>query len=189
MAVTTEIFASYLRPGRVFSRILARNLTEAQTFMYLMAAMLLGFVSQLPYVSRRANLPNPEMEAAILAEAGEVRQIEAVEVPQDMVDAKFEAFMSAEIVIWFFILPLFFYGLAGLSQLAFRLLKRQVRGVDLRMALFWALLVATPLKLAHGLFAGMIGPGPALTLVGFVWLLVFLWVWSGNLREVGWGRP
>ncbi|MEL6531654.1 MAG: hypothetical protein AAFQ06_01310, partial [Pseudomonadota bacterium] len=117
MAVTTEIFASYLRPGRVFSRILARNLTEAQTFMYLMAAMLLGFVSQLPYVSRRANLPNPEMEAAILAEAGEVRQIEAVEVPQDMVDAKFEAFMSAEIVIWFFILPLFFYALAGLSQL------------------------------------------------------------------------
>ena len=52
-----------------------------------------------------------------------------------------------------------------------------------------ALLVATPLMLAHGLFAVMIGPGPALTLVGFVWLLVFLWVWSGNLREVGWGRP
>lgn len=188
MAVTTEIFASYVRPRRVFGDLLKRGVTEPQALIYLLTAMALGFVSQLPYASRRANQPDPALEEAIRAEAGDVRQIESLEVPQDMIDAKFQAFLSAEVTIWFFILPLFFYALSGLSFLALRLLKRSFRGVELRMALFWALLAATPLKLLHGLFLGFVGPGPALTWVGVAWCVALLWVWISNLREVGWGE-
>lgn len=187
MAVTGDIFASYLRPRRVFARLLARGVNDRIGIAYLLLAMGLGFVSQLPWITRRANLSDPEMEAAIRAEAGDVRQIEALDVPENMIDAKFEALLSAELFIWFFILPLFFYGLAAISQLVLRLFGRRPEGIDVRMALFWALLVATPLKLLHGLMAGMLGEGPALSLIGFVWVVVFVWVWGGNLSEA-WSR-
>ena len=36
--------------------------------------------------------------------------------------------------------------------------------------------------LLHGLVAGFIGPGPALQLVGALWLGVFLWFWISCLR-------
>lgn len=186
MAVTTDIFASYVRPRQVFGRILSRGVTEAQAFVFLLVAMLLGFVSQLPYASRRANTSDPELEAALRADAADVRQIEALQVPQNMVDAKFEFFLSSEVTIWFFLLPLFFYAVAGLSYLVLRGLGRSFQGVELRMALFWALLVVTPLKLLHGLFLGFVGEGPMLTIVGFAWFAALIWVWFSNLREVGW---
>jgi len=50
------------------------------------------------------------------------------------------------------------------------------------LALFWALLVATPLKLLHGLVLGLIGSGPGLTLVGALWFALLMWNWTINLR-------
>ncbi|MEM1274772.1 MAG: YIP1 family protein [Pseudomonadota bacterium] len=186
MAVTTDIVRSYRRPRHVFAGQLAQGSKERIALAYLALAMILGLVSQLPSVSRRANVSDPELEAAIRAEAGNVRQIEDMTVPENMIDAKFEAFLSAELMVWLFILPLIFYGLSALSVWIVRLCRGQVAGVDARLALFWALVVATPLKLLHGLVYGMIGPGAALTAVGFLWCVIFLWNWSANLREAGW---
>ena len=50
------------------------------------------------------------------------------------------------------------------------------------MALFWSLLASSPLMLLHGLMAGFSGPGPALNVVGVVWLAVFGWFWFTGLR-------
>lgn len=183
MAVTTDILRSYRRPREVFAGLLSRGVSEPVGLIYLVVAMGLGFVSQLPGVQRRANLSDPALEAAIRAEAGDVRPIAGLDVPENMIDAKFQAMMSAELMIWFFILPLVFYGIAFLSRLILRLFGWQISGLATRMALFWALLVAVPLKLLHGMVYGMIGPGPALTAVGAVWFAVLLWNWSANLRQ------
>ncbi|MBF9029669.1 YIP1 family protein [Rhodobacterales bacterium HKCCE3408] len=187
MAVTTDILASYRRPRRVFAGIRARGGGERLALVYLMAAMVLGFVSQLPSVQRRSILPAPELEAAIRAESADVRPIEGLDVPANMVDAKFQALMSAELVVWFLILPLAFYLLALVGYGLARLLGVRLSGLDARLALFWALLAAIPLKLLHGLVAGLIGAGAAQTTVGILWLVVFLWFWISNLREAGQG--
>jgi hypothetical protein len=187
MALVPDIVGSYRRPRPVFSGLLARGADDKTGLMFLMLAMAMGFVSQLPGVSRRANLPDPELEAAIAAERNEVRPIEGVEVPAGMIDAKFDALLSAEIMVWFLILPLVFYGVAMVGHLVARMLGGKPDGTASRLALFWALVVAVPMKLFHGLVFGMIGPGPALSLVGFLWFAVLMWNWSMNLRVAGWG--
>lgn len=186
MALVPDIVGSYRRPRSVFSGLLARGADDKMGLMFLMLAMGLGFVSQLPGVSRRANLPDPEFEAAIAAERNDVRPIEGVEVPASMTDAKFNALLTAEITVWFLILPLVFYGVAMVGHLVAKLLGGKPDTTASRLALFWALVVAVPLKLFHGLVFGMIGPGPALSAVGFLWFVVLMWNWSMNLRVAGW---
>ena len=50
------------------------------------------------------------------------------------------------------------------------------------MALFWGLMAAVPLWLLNGLTAGLVGEGPALTLVGVLALGAFLWFVVAGLR-------
>ncbi len=185
MALVNDIVRSYRRPRPVFGGLLARGADDKTGLVFLLLAMALGFVSQLPGVSRRANTPDPELDAAIIAERDDVRPIEGVEVPEGLVDAKFQALMSAEIMVWFLILPLVFYGVAMLGHLAMRAFGRKPDTTASRLALFWALVVAAPLKLLHGLVLGMIGPGSSLTLVGFIWFAVLMWNWTANLRVAG----
>lgn len=189
MPVTTDILASYRRPRSVMARLLAGGADDRVAFAYLTAGLVIGFVSQLPALMRRANEPDPEFEAAIRAEAGDVRPIESVGVPADIVDAKFEALMSGALMAWIFILPLLLYGVAALSLPLMRALGAKITGLGTRLALFWAFLAATPLKLFQGLVAGFIGPGPVLIAAWSLWLAVFLWFWASNLREAGWGTP
>ncbi|MBF9042039.1 hypothetical protein HKCCE4037_01765 [Rhodobacterales bacterium HKCCE4037] len=186
MALVNDIAGAYRRPRPVFAGLLARGVDDKTGLVFLLLAMGLGFLSQLPGVSRRANLPDPELDAAILAERADVRPIEGVEVPDALVDAKFSAFLSAEIMVWFLILPLVFYGVAMVGHLVVRLLGGRPDGTASRLALFWALLVAVPLKLLHGLTFGMLGPGIEVTLVGVLWFAILMWNWSMNLRVAGW---
>lgn len=182
MPLVNDIVHSYRRPRVVFGGLLVRGADEKTGLVFLLLAMALGFVSQLPGVARRANTPDAELDAAIIEERDDVRPIEGVEVPDALVDAKFQALVSAEIMIWFLILPLVFYGVAMLGHVVMRALGRRPNTVASRLALFWALVVAAPLKLFHGLVFGMIGPGPALTIAGFLWFAVLMWVWTANLR-------
>jgi hypothetical protein len=185
MALVPDIVGSYRRPRPVFSGLLARGADDKTGLVFLLLAMAMGFVSQLPGVARRANTADPELDAAIIAERDDVRPIEGVEVPEALVDAKFQAFMSAEIMVWFLILPLVFYGVAMVGHLVARLFGGQPDTTASRLALFWALVVATPLKLLHGLVSGMIGPDVTLTFVGFLWFAVLMWNWSMNRRVAG----
>ncbi|MEM9497594.1 MAG: YIP1 family protein [Pseudomonadota bacterium] len=171
----------------MMARKLAKGVDERIAFVYLALGSVLGFVSQLPGLMRQANEPDPDFEAAILAEAGSVRPIEALSVPADITDAKFEALMSASLFAWVFLLPLLLYALAAMSRLVLRLFKVKISGLDARVSLFWAFLAATPLKLLQGLVAGFVGPGPALVGVWSVWLIVFLFIWISSLSEAAWG--
>ncbi|MGA0542820.1 YIP1 family protein [Neotabrizicola sp. VNH66] len=167
MAVTTDILKTWRRPGAVFRPRLAQA-TEPGALAVLMGACFLIFVSQWPALSRQAYL------AQIAAEQ--------VGTPPDQVP-QLQALIGINLFVLMFMAPLIFYAIAWLSGVVLRAFGRPVAPLGARMALFWALLATAPLMLFQGLIAGFVGPGPALTVVGFLVLLAFLWLWQRLLRE------
>ncbi len=160
MPVTTDIVAAYRGPRTVFRRLLSMGGNEGRALAIVMAGCAVFFVSEWPRLAREAHLTGQELNPLL----------------------------GGSLMAWIFIAPLLFYAIGAISHLVLRALGGQATGYATRLALFWAWLVASPIKLLHGLVAGFIGPGPGLTAVGVVWLAVFLWVWVANLREAGWGQ-
>ena len=153
MTVARDIAATYRGPGRVFGRILAGGPREDRALAYLMAACALMFIGQLPKLARQAHLTGEDLNML----------------------------MGGALLGIVIIAPLAFYGLAWVSHLIARLFGGRGTFWSARMALFWALLAASPLILLHGLVAGFIGPGPQLTIVGVAWCAAFLWFWGVGL--------
>jgi hypothetical protein len=155
MAFTSDIPATYVSPGRVMVRLLARGRREDRALSILMGGCAITFLAQLPRLSREAYLSGQELNMLL----------------------------AGSLMAWIIIAPLLFYALAAFSHLLARLLGGQGDWYGARLALFWSFLAATPLILLHGLVAGFIGPGPALQAVGFVWLAMFLWFWLSSLQQ------
>ncbi|WP_170394132.1 YIP1 family protein [Ruegeria arenilitoris] len=155
MPVTSDIVATYRGPGRVVRRLLDLGQREDRALVFVMGFCVVAFIAQLPGLARRAHLEGLELNAL----------------------------MAAALLGTVFILPLLFYLLAFVSYGAARLVGGRGTAYGARLALFWALLSSTPLVLLNGLVAGLIGPGPALTLVGAAWFGVFIWFWLAGLRQ------
>ena len=155
MPVTSDIAASYRRPRKTLRALLARGISEPRALAYLMGACGVMFIAQWPKLAREAHLTGSDLEMDL----------------------------GGALLGTLFFLPLVFYIIAGLSHVVAKGIGRPVSGYQSRLALFWALLAASPLALFYGLIGGFIGPGGALTLVGVAWLAVFLWLWTTGLRE------
>lgn len=155
MAVTADIVATYRGPGRVMRRLLAMGPREDRALAMLMAACAVVFVAQMPAQARAAHLTGQALDMLL----------------------------GATLMAWLIIAPLLFYGIAALSHLVARAMGGAGDWFGARLALFWALLAMAPLTLLHGLVAGFIGPGPALTGIGAIWLAVFVWFWLTCLAQ------
>lgn len=153
MSVAGDILRAYRAPGAVFRARLGQDAREDRALVVLMAACGLIFVAQWPRLQREA------------FETG----------------AEFQPLIGGALLAWLFIVPLAAYALGTLTHLAAKLAGGTGTGYSARFALFWALLVASPLWLLYGLVAGLIGPGVQLDLVGVVALTAFLVHWSLNL--------
>ncbi len=161
MSVTRDIVATYRGPGRVVARLLTMGQREDRALAILMAACTIVFIAQWPRLARQAHL-DPSIELQML--------------------------LGATLLAWVMIAPLLIYVLAYVSHLVARVLRGRGSAFGARIALFWALLASSPLILLQGMVAGFIGPGPALTLVGVIWLVVFAWFWLAGLLQAEWGR-
>ncbi|WP_037315543.1 YIP1 family protein [Ruegeria halocynthiae] len=155
MPVTSDIVATYRGPGRVVRRLLDLGPREDRALVFVMAFCVVAFIAQMPNLARRAHLEGLELNML----------------------------MGGALLGSVIILPLLFYFLAFASYGAARLFGGGGTAYGARLALFWALLASTPLILLNGLVAGLIGPGPTLTLVGVVWLVIFVWFWLSGLRQ------
>ena len=153
MSLSRNIVATYRRPRLVMERLLSLGQREDRALAYLMGACVLMFVAQTPRLAREAHLTGQELNML----------------------------MGATLLAWVFIAPLLLYGLAALGRFLGRLLGGQGNMYAARLALFWALLAASPLVLLHGLVAGFIGPGLELQAVGIIWCVAFLWFWGAGL--------
>jgi hypothetical protein len=156
MSVTQDIVATYRRPRRIVAQHVKRGQNEPRALMFLMLACGLMFIAQLPLMSRQAYEEKSDVNAL----------------------------MGAALMGWIFIAPLLFYAIAWVSNGAMRVITGYFNGFGARLALFWALLAATPLMLLQGLVAGFIGKGLELTIAQCLWFFVLLWFWISGLRAV-----
>lgn len=137
-------------------RLVDAGQREDRALAILMGACVILFVAQWPRLSREAHLTGQDINGLL----------------------------AGALAGWLLFAPLGFYLLSWLLHLIMRVFRGQGPSFNARIAIFWGLLAATPLALLNGLVAGFIGPGPALTLVGVVWIGVLLWFWIAGMRAV-----
>ena len=154
MSVSRDILRSWRQPRAVVSRLLAQGVREDRAIVFLMLACGLIFLGQWPRMMRLAQ--------------------ESDEVP-------LQAMLGATLLGWMFIAPLLLYLLAGLILLGMRAFRVPVAGYPVRLALFWALLAASPAWMLHGMVLGALGPGVVASAVGLVALAAFFWILGGGL--------
>ena len=156
MPFTQDIAATYRGPGKVVRRLVDAGQREDRALAILMGACVILFVAQWPRLSREAHLTGQDINGLL----------------------------AGALAGWLLFAPLGFYLLSWLLHLIMRVFRGQGPSYNARIAIFWGFLAATPLALLNGLVAGFIGPGPALTLVGVVWIGVLLWFWIAGMRAV-----
>ena len=161
MSVSNDIARTYIRPAEVIRRRMGDEPREDRALAVLMSACLLIFVAQWPRLARDAHFD-----------------------PSVALDAR----IGGALLAWVFIVPLALYGVAAVTHLAARVFGGRGTWFRARFALFWALLAASPLWLLHGLVAGLIGPGPGLSLVGLLALGAFLVFWGVGFAVAEWRR-
>ena len=155
MAVTRDIVEAHLRPRRVMARLLRMGQREDRVLAMLMGGCIILFVSQWPYRARQAHFTGETLTDYIQHDA----------------------------VGLIFVLPLLAYGVAALLRLISRIFGAKADYYSARLAMFWALLASSPALILAGMVKGFIGLGAANSIVGALWLLVFLWVLGNSLIE------
>jgi hypothetical protein len=155
MAVTRDIVEAHLRPRRVMARMLCMGQREDRVLAMLMGGCIILFVSQWPYRARQAHFTGETLTDYIQHDA----------------------------VGLIFVLPLLAYGVAALLRLISRIFGAKADYYSARLAMFWALLASSPALVLAGMVKGFIGLGAANSIVGALWLLVFLWVLGNSLIE------
>ena len=155
MAVTRDIVDAHLRPRQVMARLLRMGQREDRVLAMLMGGCIILFVSQWPYRARQAHLTGETLTDYIQHDA----------------------------VGLIFVLPLLAYGVAALLRLISRIFGAKADYYSARLAMFWALLASSPALILAGMVKGFIGLGAANSIVGALWLLVFLWVLGNSLIE------
>ena len=155
MAVTRDIVEAHLRPRRVMARLLRMGQREDRVLAMLMGGCIILFVSQWPYRARQAHFTGETLTDYIQHDA----------------------------VGLIFVLPLLAYGVAALLRLISRIFGAKADYYSARLAMFWARLASSPALVLAGMVKGFIGLGVANSIVGALWLLVFLWVLGNSLIE------
>lgn len=150
-----RVLESWWAPRRVVRGL--AGMPDRVLIAVLMLAMLIFLIAQAPMNARAAQID-----------------------PSIPLDAR----MAGSLMAVIFIMPLLAYGVAGLVALISRAAPRRLAPRESRLALFWALLAVAPAMLLSGLVAGMIGPGPALTLTRVVAGLGFLFIWGAGIAAL-----
>jgi hypothetical protein len=150
MSISTDIGKSWFAHRTVVRKHLARGQSEPFVFTFLFVFLLLSFVARYPVAARAAmNDPATPLAPQLLA-----------------------------IALGLLATIPFFYALAAASHLVGRALGGKSTWYGARLALFWSLVVATPLVLLQGLVAALIGAGVQNNLVGGAALVAFLVFWD-----------
>lgn len=160
MSVAADISESWIAPRRVIRRLLAQGQREDRALAYLMIACTLIFVSAWPTLVRQA-AADPSLP--------------------------FDVRLGGALMAWLGMMPLVLYGVAALSHLIARAAGGTGSYYSARLALFWALLAASPVWLAQAA-VGAVLPGTGAKVAGALALGGFLWLWLPALVETERGR-
>jgi hypothetical protein len=153
MAAVDDIRRSYRTPRAVMREHLSRLKSEPRALTFLLAALIVIFIGQWPRLSR-----------------------EAFQADQPLV-----GLMMGTALALLAMVPVF-YLIAAVSHLVAKILGGRGSFYRARQALFWSMLVISPLMLLHGLVAGFIGAGPQSSLLGLAIAAIFALIWGASLR-------
>lgn len=156
MSLIRDIAATYRAPRAVMRRHLAAGQREDRALVYLMLGCGLIFLASWPKIAATAYLDDA--------------------VPLD-------AAMGGALLGWLFLAPLALYGLAAFAHLVARLFGGQGTWYSARLALFWALLAASPLWLLNGLALGFAPDSGGTAVTGFIGFAVFVFFWGMAMLE------
>lgn len=137
------------------ARLLYMGQREDRAFAMLMGGCMILFMAQWPFRARQAHLNGETLTDYIQHDA----------------------------LGLIFLMPLMAYGIAALLRLVSRIFKAKADFYSARLALFWALLASSPTLILAGMVKGFVGLGPANSIVGAFWLIIFLWVLVNSLIE------
>ena len=137
------------------ARLLHMGQREDRAFAMLMGGCMILFMAQWPFRARQAHLNGETLTDYI--------QHDALAI--------------------IFLLPLIAYGLAALVRLVTRIIKFRACYYSARLSLFWALLASSPTLVLAGMVKGFIGPGIVNSIVGALWVIIFLWILINSLIE------
>lgn len=154
-----RVIESWWAPGRVVRGL--RGMPEGALLAVLLAAMAIFLIAQAPGHSRAAALD-----------------------PSVPLDAR----LGGALLAVMFLMPPIAYAVAFLVAAVSRVGPRRLAASESRLALFWALLAVAPAMLLAGLVAGLIGPGPALTLTRAVAGFGFLVIWGAGMAALAEAR-
>ena len=153
--ILPRVLQSWWAPRRVVRGL--ADMPDRVQLVVLMAAMLIFLLAQAPGHARAAALdPSVPLEAR----------------------------MGGAVMAVMFLMPLIAYGMAALVGGLMRLTPWRLDPRHSRLALFWALLAVAPAMLLSGLVAGLIGSGPALTLVQALTGIGFLMIWGAGISAL-----
>lgn len=155
MAVTTDIARTWIRPRKVMRELLSQGVREDRAIAYIMVACFVVFISRLPGIQYN-----------VIQGVGDFQR-----------DASY-AFMGLMMFA-----PLIFYLFAALVHLILKVVGGKGSFFSVRLAIFWVFLASTPALLLYGLTIGLIGPGAQANLVGYVWLIGFVWMLVPSVWE------
>lgn len=157
MSISREIIVAYKGFGASMRRQITANPGEERLLIYLVMAILIFFIARVPSL----------LEASALAATEEVSSI---------------AIFMVNLVSSFFFAPLLLYGIATLSHLLAKLFGGKGNGYRSRLALFWSLLVVSPLALVSAMLQSAL-PFEWLQLaLSIVIFLVFVVAWGASIR-------
>ncbi len=160
MAVSTDILRAWRHPRQVMAGHLSQGLREDRALVFLMLGCALVFVSVWPRLVLESRLD-----------------------PATPLDAR----LGGALLAWMFIAPLALYLIAAVSHVAARMVGGHGTWFGARLALFWALLAASPLWLLNGLLAVVPGARALHTVTGAIALAGFVIIWLASLIEAEFG--
>lgn len=155
MSVTLDIVRTYRSPRKVMDKLLSMGQREDRALAFLMGAAIVMFIARWP-----------------------VRAREAHETGGTLTD-----FIQNDVYAMLLLFPLVMYFIAAVVRILAILCRGHGSFYTARVATFWSLLAASPLALLNGLVGGFVGPSPALTGVGLVWVIAFGVFWSLTMIE------
>lgn len=156
MALTADIFESWLHPRAVVRRLHMRGRSEPFVLSFLFVFLLLAFTARAPSVARDAAAnPTGSLYPSLFG------------VALGMLG----------------LIPVF-YLLAALGHLVAKLMGGTGGYYEGRLALFWALTCITPAMLLDGLLHAFVRNSVVMPVVDILTFLMFLMLYTVMLREV-----
>jgi hypothetical protein len=161
MSILSDIAAAYRSPQREMAHQLTIA-TEPRILMLGLTACFLSFIADLPGL------------AADVTYAGE---------SSDVFNGKLGALFIWRVLFG----TLFLYAIAAVSHLILKPFKGQGSWTGARLALMWAVVVATPLVLISGI-CKVFTPPPVFLVASLLTTVVFFWQWVTCLAVVEFPR-